>query len=73
MNQAPGGEQAYVCPMHSEVRQSGPGKCPRCRMDLIPEGARFGLLRHIAKNRLMLVVMLLIMMAIMAGAMMMMR
>ncbi len=27
----------YVCPMHPEVRQSGPGRCPKCGMRLRPE------------------------------------
>lgn len=27
----------YTCPMHSEVRQKGPGKCPKCSMALAPE------------------------------------
>ncbi len=27
----------YVCPMHSEVRQVGPGNCPICGMALEPE------------------------------------
>lgn len=27
----------YTCPMHSEVVKDGPGKCPGCGMDLIPE------------------------------------
>lgn len=27
----------WTCPMHPEVRQAGPGKCPKCRMDLVPE------------------------------------
>ncbi len=31
-------EIAYVCPMHSDVRQSGPGDCPKCGMHLVPEG-----------------------------------
>lgn len=26
----------YVCPMHPEVRRSGPGKCPKCGMTLKP-------------------------------------
>jgi len=26
----------YTCSMHPSVRQSGPGKCPLCGMDLIP-------------------------------------
>lgn len=38
---------AYVCLMHSNVRQLEPGKCPKCGMALICEGARFGLLRHL--------------------------
>jgi rubrerythrin len=28
--------QAYVCPMHPEVRQPQPGKCPKCGMTLQP-------------------------------------
>ncbi len=27
----------HVCPMHPEVRQSGPGRCPKCGMYLVPE------------------------------------
>ena len=27
----------YVCPMHPEVRQRGPGTCPKCGMALEPE------------------------------------
>ncbi len=26
----------YTCPMHPEVRQQGPGACPKCGMDLEP-------------------------------------
>jgi P-type Cu+ transporter len=29
----------YVCPMHPEVRQPGPGSCPKCGMALEPEVA----------------------------------
>jgi uncharacterized membrane protein YraQ (UPF0718 family) len=29
----------YVCPMHPEVRQDGPGRCPECGMDLVPAAA----------------------------------
>jgi len=32
---APGA--TYVCPMHPEVRQVGPGACPKCGMALEPE------------------------------------
>ena len=73
MNQSPDGGQLYVCPMHSEVRQSGPGKCPNCGMELLPEGTRFGLLRHMISNPLHLVVMAAVMVALMAAAMMLMR
>ncbi len=30
---------AYACPMHPEVRQPGPGSCPKCGMNLVPEGS----------------------------------
>lgn len=29
----------YTCPMHPEIRQNGPGECPICGMDLVPEQA----------------------------------
>jgi RND family efflux transporter MFP subunit len=30
-------EEVWSCPMHPEVRQTGPGKCPKCGMDLVKE------------------------------------
>ncbi len=27
----------YFCPMHPEVKQTGPGTCPKCGMNLVPE------------------------------------
>jgi P-type Cu+ transporter len=33
------GEVIYTCPMHSEVRQNRPGKCPKCGMSLEPASA----------------------------------
>lgn len=30
-------EAIYTCPMHPEVRQKGPGDCPKCGMALEPE------------------------------------
>lgn len=30
-------EAIYVCPMHPEVRQKGPGSCPKCGMALEPD------------------------------------
>ena len=70
MNQAQGGGQTYFCPMHSKVRQANPGKCPKCGMDLLPEGTRFGMLRHMIKSPMMLVIMAAVMLAIMAMIMM---
>lgn len=35
---APGSpEEIYTCPMHPEIVQAGPGKCPKCGMDLVPQ------------------------------------
>jgi len=31
------GNDVYTCPMHPEVRQQGPGTCPKCGMALEPE------------------------------------
>ena len=33
------GAVMYTCPMHPEVREDHPGKCPKCGMDLVPEKA----------------------------------
>ncbi|MHB8634624.1 MAG: heavy metal translocating P-type ATPase [Thermoplasmatota archaeon] len=30
------GDATFSCPMHKEVRQEGPGSCPKCGMDLVP-------------------------------------
>ena len=32
-----GDQQVYYCPMHPEVRQAQPGKCPKCGMTLTLE------------------------------------
>lgn len=29
----------YTCPMHPEVVSDKPGKCPKCKMDLVEKGA----------------------------------
>jgi multidrug efflux pump subunit AcrA (membrane-fusion protein) len=29
--------QVYTCPMHPEILQNGPGTCPICKMDLVPQ------------------------------------
>ena len=64
---------SYICPMHSDVRQSTPGKCPTCGMALVPENARFALLRHMLGNPLHIAIMVALMAAVMAAAMMLMR
>ena len=33
-----GAEVSYACPMHPDVRQQGPGSCPKCGMALEPAG-----------------------------------
>ena len=64
------GHMVYLCPMHAEARQEGPGKCPRCGMKLLPEGTRFALFRHMISSPLHLAAMLAVMLALMALAMM---
>jgi len=71
MSQSIQSASAYICPMHSKVRQPLPGRCPQCGMELLPEGTRFALLRHMAGNPLHLVVMATLMVALMAAAMIM--
>jgi hypothetical protein len=61
---------AYLCPMHGEVRQADPGRCPRCGMVLVPEGTRFALLRHMLGSPWHLAAMIAVMLALMAAAMM---
>ncbi len=67
------GAQAYTCPMHKDVRQAGPGKCPHCGMALLPEGTRFGMARHMLSSPMHIGVMAVVMVALMAAAMMMLR
>jgi Cu+-exporting ATPase len=38
--QAVASDVIYTCPMHPEVRQKGPGSCPKCGMALEPEVAQ---------------------------------
>ena len=73
MDQKRDGGQVYICPMHTDVRQSNPGKCPKCGMDLVPEGTRFAMLQHIIKNPRMLMIVLAVMLAVLAAVMMMTR
>ena len=60
----------YTCPMHKDVRQAGPGNCPKCGMALLPEGARFAVVRHILSSPMHIVIMAAVMAALMAAAMM---
>jgi hypothetical protein len=70
-NQSPG--RLYVCPMHPKVRQATPGRCPTCGMDLLPEGTKFGMLRHMMSSPAHLVVMGAVMVVVMIAAMVMIR
>ncbi len=71
MNQSQIAGKLYFCPMHPEVRQRDAGKCPTCGMDLLAEGTRFGMVRHMIKSPLAIITMVLVMVAIMAAIMMM--
>ena len=71
MDQRTSTGQMYVCPMHSNVRQPSIGKCPKCGMALVPEGTRFGVIRHMMGSPLHLAIMGGVMIAVMAVIMMM--
>lgn len=70
---SPTSVHGYYCPMHTDVHQSRPGTCARCGMDLVPEGTRFGLLRHMLANPLHLIAMAMLMVAVIAAVMMLAR
>lgn len=61
----------YICPMHKKVRQAGPGHCPECGMQLLPEGTRFAIVRHMMASPMHMVIMGAVMVALMAAVMMM--
>ena len=63
----------YICPMHPDVHESAPGRCPKCGMALIAQGTRVALLHHMLGNPLHLAAMATIMIALMAAGMMLMR
>jgi hypothetical protein len=65
--------QLYFCPMHSDIRQPTPGKCTKCGMDLVPEGTRFALLRHMVSSPRHLAMMVALMAVAMVIAMMVMK
>lgn len=41
----------YICPMHPEIKQEGPGKCPKCGMVLVPESEAKSKPMHMADDR----------------------
>jgi hypothetical protein len=57
--------------MHSDIRQARAGKCSKCGMDLMPEGTRFALIRHMLSNPLHLVILAALTILVTAAAMMM--
>ncbi len=73
MNQKHNEAQVYFWPMHTEVRQPNAAKCPKCGMNLLPEGTRFGMLRHMMQRPLLLIVMVAVMVAAMVAIMARMR
>lgn len=34
---APEQAESYTCPMHPEVVEPKPGRCPKCKMKLVPK------------------------------------
>jgi hypothetical protein len=54
--------------MHPKMRQLSAGKCSECGM--LPEGTRFGLIRHMLSSPFHIAVMVAVMVAIMLAAMM---
>ena len=64
------GGQVYTCPMHKDLRQIGPGKCPSCGMALLPVGTHFAIIKHMMSGP-MPFVMAGVMIALMAVVMMM--
>lgn len=36
----------FTCPMHPEVVEPGPGKCPQCGMDLVKNGVTMSSMKH---------------------------
>ena len=69
----PSSTMSYHRPMHADVRQTAPGARAKCGMALVPEGMRFGLLRHMLGNPVHLIAMAVLMIELMAVAMMLMR
>ena len=40
----------YTCPMHPEIRQAGPGKCPKCGMALVKKTIRTAPVKQVPKK-----------------------
>jgi len=63
----------HVCPMHPEVRAANACKCPRCRMRLVPEGARLGIIAQVLDDPLHLAAIVVMTLAATAAAMLFMK
>lgn len=50
----------YICPMHPEIQQPQPGKCPKCGMDLILKGNKPKVQRQTIKDFLPLIIIFLV-------------
>ena len=73
MNQSKDAGKSFFVPCIRKFVEPNSGKCPKCGMDLLLEGTRFGMLRHMVKNPLMLFIMAVVMVAIMIAIMIMMH
>jgi len=65
MNEATDTGKGYFCPMHRDEQEPNSGKCSKCGMELLPEGTKFAMLRHMVKSPVMIIVMAAIMIAAM--------
>lgn len=45
-----GDQTTHTCPMHPQIRQPGPGRCPICGMELVPATSGGGDLDELAVN-----------------------
>ena len=63
----------FICPMHTDVRESAAADCPKCGMKLVAADSRFPLLAHMTSRPWHLAAMIVVMLGLMAAAMMLMR
>lgn len=61
--------ERYFCPMHADIREPGPAKCPQCGMDLVTEDERLPILKGAAGTRWVLALAAIVALAVMLAVM----